>query len=80
MSSVLSEWKPAAVITVGVALVTVETTALWITGNHNCVVNFCLLLVALAVSCLCNMLYIFLKFCINTSVKSVPCSCRSAFE
>ena len=35
MSSVLSEWKAAAVVTAGVALVSLQTTTLWITGNNN---------------------------------------------
>jgi len=45
---VSSEWKASIVVTVGVALATVESTALWIGGNSHfsnfVVIVFCLLL------------------------------------
>jgi len=39
MSTVLSEWEAASVVTIAVALVAVETTTLWITGNNDCFVT-----------------------------------------
>jgi len=50
MSAVLSEWKPTAVVTVGVALVSVQTLTLWITGTSDCVVIHC---VSVAVNSFC---------------------------
>ena len=48
MSMVSSEWKASIVVTVGVALATVKSTALWIGGNSHfsnfVVIVFCLLL------------------------------------
>jgi len=40
MSTALSEWKATAVVVVGVALVTIKTTAPWVTGNNDCFVLF----------------------------------------
>lgn len=57
MSTVLSEWKATTVVTIAVALVTVETTALWITGNNHCFVTLFALVIysSAVVNCLVKM-------------------------